>query len=243
MDFDLDAGPARLARAIPQARRRDRCACRRDRPQRGISWDNVERLQAAGFFGMTIPRAWRRARPGLLRGNPRHRRNRQKPAASPRASSSRRTGNRRSDSAYGTEAQKQRAAALVLAGTSRRSASPRPEVRGSAATQWDSRADRCKDGFVINGKQLTGSRWRGVAASLSPCPLAPLMQSAGEEGIGGFLAYRDETKGSSIGARLAMGLRGLPETRYFEDMRVPDGRVGRPRRAAWRTDFRTDAGL
>jgi alkylation response protein AidB-like acyl-CoA dehydrogenase len=44
-----------------------------------------------------------------------------------------------------------------------------------------------------------------------------------EEGVGGFIAIRDETPGLRIGKREpAMGLRGLPETEVlFEDMTVP----------------------
>ncbi|HUJ98839.1 MAG TPA: acyl-CoA dehydrogenase family protein, partial [Stellaceae bacterium] len=44
-----------------------------------------------------------------------------------------------------------------------------------------------------------------------------------EEGIGGFIALRDETPGLRIGKREpAMGLRGIPEAEIlFEDMAVP----------------------
>jgi alkylation response protein AidB-like acyl-CoA dehydrogenase len=43
-----------------------------------------------------------------------------------------------------------------------------------------------------------------------------------EEGIGGFIAIRDETKGLKIGRREpAMGLRGIPEAEVlFEDMEI-----------------------
>jgi len=48
-------------------------------------------------------------------------------------------------------------------------------------------------------------------------------ESGAAEGIGGFIAVRDETPGLTVGRREpAMGLRGLPETEIiFEDMAVP----------------------
>jgi len=48
-------------------------------------------------------------------------------------------------------------------------------------------------------------------------------QNGEEEGIGGFIAVRGETKGLRIGKREpAMGLRGIPETEIiFEDMVLP----------------------
>ncbi|MEE8512489.1 MAG: acyl-CoA dehydrogenase family protein, partial [Acidiferrobacterales bacterium] len=44
-----------------------------------------------------------------------------------------------------------------------------------------------------------------------------------EQGIGGFIAVRDEAKGLVIGRREpAMGLRGIPETEIlFEDLEIP----------------------
>ena len=52
-----------------------------------------------------------------------------------------------------------------------------------------------------------------------------------EQGIGGFIAIRDETPGLVIGTREpAMGLRGIPETEVlFEEMEVPADRVLMPR--------------
>ena len=53
-----------------------------------------------------------------------------------------------------------------------------------------------------------------------------------DQGIGGFIAIRDETPGLRIGRREpAMGLRGIPETEvHFEDMEIaPDRMVIPPR--------------
>jgi alkylation response protein AidB-like acyl-CoA dehydrogenase len=130
---------------------------------------------------------------------------------------------------YATEAQKRRAAALVLAGDKPAICITEPEA-GSAATEMTTRADRRKDGFVINGKKhwITG----GGVSRLHLLFARVFDENGKEEGIGGFLAYRDETKGLSIGKREpAMGLRGLPETEIiFEDMHVPtDALLATPR--------------
>jgi hypothetical protein len=51
-----------------------------------------------------------------------------------------------------------------------------------------------------------------------------------EQGIGGFLAIRDKTKGLVIGKREpTMGLRGIPETEiFFKDMEIGDDMVVMP---------------
>jgi alkylation response protein AidB-like acyl-CoA dehydrogenase len=82
------------------------------------------------------------------------------------------------------------------------------------------RADRRGDGYVLNGKK----HWiTGGGVSRLHLVFARVFDEHGEEeGIGGFLAIRDETPGLVIGRREpTMGLRGIPETEVlFEDMAV-----------------------
>ena len=92
------------------------------------------------------------------------------------------------------------------------------------------RADKRGDGYVINGAK----HWiTGGGVSRLYLVFARVFDEHGvEQGIGGFLAVRDETPGLTIGAREpAMGLRGIPETEIrFEDMEVPADRVVMPPR-------------
>jgi len=73
---------------------------------------------------------------------------------------------------------------------------------------------------VINGKK----HWiTGGGVSRLHLVFARVFDEEGhEEGIAGFIALRDETRGLKIGRREpAMGLRGIPEAEIlFEDMEV-----------------------
>ena len=82
------------------------------------------------------------------------------------------------------------------------------------------RADRRGNRFLLNGKK----HWiTGGGVSRLHLIFAKVFDEAGEfEGIGGFLAVRDETDGLRIVRREpTMGLRGIPEAEIaFEDMEL-----------------------
>ncbi len=121
--------------------------------------------------------------------------------------------------AYGTHEQKKLAADLVLSGDKPAICITEPEA-GSAATEMTTRADRRGNRFVLNGKKhwITG----GGVSRLHLIFARVFDEDGSEQGIGGFLAVRDETPGLVTGAREpTMGLRGIPETEIrFEDMEV-----------------------
>ena len=120
---------------------------------------------------------------------------------------------------YGTEEQKRLAAELVLAGDKPAICITEPEA-GSATNEMSTRADRDGDQYVINGRK----HWiTGGGVSRLHLIFARVFEDGIEQGIGGFIAVRDEASGLVIGARdPAMGLRGLPETEIrFEDLKVP----------------------
>jgi alkylation response protein AidB-like acyl-CoA dehydrogenase len=121
---------------------------------------------------------------------------------------------------YGSEAQKRQAAEFVLSGDKPAICITEPDA-GSAASEMTTRADRRGNGFVLNGRK----HWiTGGGVSRLHLVFARVFDEAGrEEGIGGFVAIRDETPGLRIGPREpAMGLRGLPESEIlFEDMALP----------------------
>ena len=118
---------------------------------------------------------------------------------------------------YGSEAQKRLAADLVLSGDKPAICITEPGA-GSAASEMSTRADRRGNGFVINGRKhwITG----GGVSRLQLVFARVFDENGKEEGIGGFIAIRDETKGLKIGQREpAMGLRGIPEAEIvFADM-------------------------
>ena len=112
--------------------------------------------------------------------------------------------------AYGTDAQRKRVAELVLAGDKPAICITEPGA-GSAASEMTTRADRRGDVYLLNGTK----HWiTGGGVSRTHLVFARVFDEDGnEEGIGAFLAFRDETPGLEIGPREpTMGLRGIPET-------------------------------
>lgn len=90
------------------------------------------------------------------------------------------------------------------------------------------RADRRGDSYVINGTKhwITG----GTVSKLHLIFARVFDEHGNEEGIGGFLAIRDETPGLRFGRREpTMGLRSIPEMEViFEDMEVGSDMVLMP---------------
>ena len=131
--------------------------------------------------------------------------------------------------AYGSEDLKKLAAGLVLDGDKPAICITEPEA-GSAATDMTTRADLKGNRYVVNGMK----HWiTGGGVSRLHLIFARVFDGEGnDQGIGGFIAIRDETPGLRIGRREpAMGLRGIPETEvHFEDMEIaPDRMVIPPR--------------
>ena len=122
--------------------------------------------------------------------------------------------------AYGTGAQKQRTAELVLAGDKPAICFTEPTA-GSDATSMKTRADRTPDGYVLNGEKywITGG---GITKLY--LVLAHVFDGDSYQGIGSFL-IEEGTEGLRVGKRIpAMGLRGIPESHlHFEDCAVPEG--------------------
>lgn len=129
--------------------------------------------------------------------------------------------------AYGTESQKQLAADLVLSGDKPAICITEPGA-GSSASQMTTRADRRGNGYLLNGMKhwITG----GTVSKLHLIFARVFDEQGNEEGIGGFLAIRDQTPGLSFGRREpTMGLRAIPEMEViFTDMEVADDMVVLP---------------
>ncbi|MGZ0220104.1 MAG: acyl-CoA dehydrogenase family protein, partial [Acidimicrobiales bacterium] len=182
-------------------------------------WDNVAALQEAGFTGMTVPQEF---------GGPGHsfldavlvvEEMAKKCGVTGRIAVEANMGAISAVMAYGTDEQKKIAAELVLSGDKPAICITEPGA-GSAASLMTTRADRRGDTYIINGKKhwITG----GTVSRMHLIFARVFAEDGTEEGIGGFLAFRDETPGLRFGEREpTMGLRAIPEMEViFEDMEV-----------------------
>jgi alkylation response protein AidB-like acyl-CoA dehydrogenase len=182
-------------------------------------WDTVDCLKEAGFLGMTIPKTYGGRGLSYLDAVLVIEEMAKQCGVTGRIVVEANMGAIGAVMKYGSEAQKKRAAALVLAGDKPAICITEPGA-GSAASEMTTRADKRGAGYVLNGRK----HWiTGGGVSRLHLVFARVFDEAGKElGIGGFLAVRGETKGLVIGPREpAMGLRGIPETEIrFEDMAV-----------------------
>ena len=190
-------------------------------------WDNVEALRDAGFMGMTIPEGYGGQGRSFLDATLVIEEMAQACGVTGRIVVEANMGAISALMHYGTDAQKRLGAELVLAGDKPAICITEPGA-GSAAGEMTTRADRRGDGYVVNGAKhwITG----GGVSRLHLVFARVFDEQGAEQGIGGFIAIRDETPGLHVGRREpAMGLRGIPETEIrFEDMEIPAERVVLP---------------
>ena len=230
MDFNLTAEQRELrerARELacgPIAER----AAEIDRSE-SYPWNNVSDLVDAGFFGMTIPRSLGGLGASYLDAVLVIEEMAKTCGVTGRIAVEANMGAISAIMTYGSEDQKRLAAELVLGGDKPAICITEPNA-GSAATEMTTRAEKRGNRFILNGKKhwITG----GGVSRLHLIFAKVWDESGSEEGIGGFIAIRDETPGLRIGAREpTMGLRGMPETEVlFEDMELsPDALVLPPR--------------
>ncbi len=182
-------------------------------------WDVVEALRKEGFMGMTVPVAYGGLGLSFLDAVLVVEEMARECGVTGRIAVEANMGAISAVMTYGTEDQKRLAAELVLAGDKPAICITEPEA-GSAASQMTTRADRRGDRYVLNGKKhwITG----GGVSRLYLVFARVFDEDGNEEGIGGFLAIRDENPGLVIGSREpTMGLRGIPETEILlQDMEV-----------------------
>ncbi len=190
-------------------------------------WDNVAALQEAGFTGMTVPAELGGPGWSFLDAVLVVEEMAKVCGVTGRIAVECNMGAISAVMAYGTDTQRKLAAEMVLGGDKPAICITEPEA-GSAASEMTTRADRRGDRYVLNGKK----HWiTGGGVSKLHLVFARVYDEAGEEqGIGGFLAIRDETPGLRMGEREpTMGLRGIPEREViFEDMEVADDMVVLP---------------
>jgi len=187
-------------------------------------WDNVAALREAGFTGMTIPTELGGPGRSFLDAVLVIEEMAKVCGVSGRIAVECNMGAISAVMAYGTDEQRKLAADLVLSGDKPAICITEPDA-GSAASEMTTRADQRGSSYVINGTK----HWiTGGGVSRLHLVFARVFDEAGEEqGIGGFLAIRDETPGLVYGLREpTLGLRGIPEREViFEDMVIESDMV------------------
>jgi len=184
-------------------------------------WDIVKALGEAGFLGMTMPKALGGQDRSFLETVLVVEEMAKACTVTARIVVETNMGAVSTVMAYGSDAQKQLAARLVLAGDKPAICITEPGA-GSDATAMTTRADKRGDRYIINGRK----HWiTGGGVSKLHLIFARVFDERGQElGIGGFLAVRDEAKGLRVTRReRTMGLRGMPEGELvFEDLELPE---------------------
>jgi len=192
-------------------------------------WDNVALLKDAGLLGMTMPARYGGQGKSWLDAVLVIEALSAACAVTGRIAVETNMGAISAVMAYGSEEQKRLAADLVLSGDKPAICITEPGA-GSDANAMTTRADRRGNRFVVNGRK----HWiTGGGVSRLHLIFAHVYDAQGnDEGIGGFLAIRDETPGLSIVKREpTMGLRGIPEAEIaFEDMELPPSALVMPPR-------------
>lgn len=189
---------------------------------REYPWDVVEALKAERFMGMTIPPEYGGQGRSFLDTVLVIEEMARSCTVSARIVVEANMGAISTVMAYGTDAQRKRAADLVLAGDKPAICITEPDA-GSDASGMTTRADKRGNRYVLNGKK----HWiTGAGVSRLHLIFARVFDESGEElGVGGFLAVRDEAPGLRVSKReTTMGLCGMPEGEIvFEDLEItPD---------------------
>ena len=183
-------------------------------------WDNVDKLKAAGFLGMTIPTEYGGKGGSWMDAVLLIEEMSKECSVTGRIAVETNMGAISAIMAYGSHEQKKFAADMVLAGEKPAICITEPGA-GSSAGEMTTRADMKGNRYIVNGTK----HWiTGGGVSRLHLIFAKVFDEAGEElGIGGFMAVRDETPGLKIVKREpTMGLRGIPEAEIaFEDMDLP----------------------
>ncbi|WP_298242628.1 3-sulfinopropanoyl-CoA desulfinase [uncultured Bradyrhizobium sp.] len=189
---------------------------------REYPWDVVEALKAERFMGMTIPPEYGGEGRSFLDTVLVIEEIARSCTVSARIVVEANMGAISTVMAYGTDAQKKRAADLVLGGDKPAICITEPDA-GSDASGMTTRADKRGNRYVLNGRK----HWiTGAGVSRLHLIFARVFDESGEElGVGGFLAVRGEAEGLRVSKReTTMGLCGMPEGELvFEDLEItPD---------------------
>jgi alkylation response protein AidB-like acyl-CoA dehydrogenase len=192
-------------------------------------WDHVDAMKDAGFLGMTIPKDYGGQSKDWLDAVLVIEEMAKACSIAGRIAVETNMGAVSAIMAYGSEEQRKLAADMVLSGDKPAICITEPDA-GSDASGMTTRADKRGNRYVLNGKK----HWiTGGGVSRLHLIFAKIFDEQGNfEGVGGFLAIRDETQGLEIVKREpTMGLRGIPEAEVaFNDMELPPSALIMPPR-------------
>lgn len=186
-------------------------------------WDTIEKLTAAGFMGMTVPKAYGGQGRSCIDTVLVVEQMARNCGITARIVVEANMGGIGAIMTYGSDEQKKLAAPFVLSGDKPAICITEPNA-GSAATEMTTIAERVEGGYKLNGTK----HWiTGGGVSRLHLIFARVMNQGEDQGIGAFIAIRDEDEGLVIGKREpTMGLRGIPETEiHFKDLMIVDHRV------------------
>ncbi len=193
---------------------------------REYCWDNVNDLVGAGLMGMSIPKRFGGGGASFLQVAQVVEEVARSCTLTARILVEANMGGISAVMAYGSDAQREFAAPIVLAGDKPAICITEPGA-GSAATEMTTRADKKGDRWILNGLK----HWiTGGGVSKLHLIFARTFDSAGVElGIGGFLVHVDKEKGIDpkgfevTRRERTMGLCGMPEAELrFTDLEVAD---------------------
>jgi butyryl-CoA dehydrogenase len=187
-------------------------------------WDVVEALKAERLMGMTIPEEYGGQGRSFLDTVLVVEEMARSCSVSARIVVEANMGAISTVMAYGTDAQRKRAADLVVSGDKPAICITEPDA-GSDASGMKTRADKRGNRYVLNGKK----HWiTGAGVSRLHLIFARVFDEGGAElGVGGFLAVRGEAEGLRVSKReTTMGLCGMPEGELvFEDLEITPNMV------------------
>lgn len=194
--------------------------------QREYCWPNITDLADAGLMGMSIPQQFGGGGASFLQVAQVVEEAARSCTLTARILVEANMGGISAVMAYGTDAQRNFCAPIVLAGDKPAICITEPEA-GSAATQMQTRADRKGDRWLLNGTKhwITG----GGVSKLHLIFARSFDEDGTELGIGGFLVHVDRKNGIDpagfevVRQERTMGLCGMPEAELrFTDLEVAE---------------------
>jgi alkylation response protein AidB-like acyl-CoA dehydrogenase len=224
MDFKLSVEQKQIVDTIDEMGRKEFAAkAPRWDENHEYPWENIELLREANILGMTIPTEYGGQERPLIDAILAIETAAKYCGVTARIIVETNMGALGCVMAYGTDEQRKLVAHRILnEGDKPAIAMTEPEA-GTALTDLQTRADKKKDKYIINGTK----HWiTGGGVSVSNLVFARFFDDGKELGIGGLLVDKD-TPGFTFGTvEKALGLRGIPEAELiFKDCEVPEENV------------------
>jgi len=197
--------------------------------ERQYPWQNIQELAQSGLMGMTVPERFGGGGATFLQCAQVVEEAARACTLTARILVEGNMGAISAVMAFGTDAQREFAAPIVLAGDKPAICITEPRA-GSAATEMTTTARKKGDRWILNGCKhwITG----GGVSKLHLIFARAIDEDGSELGIGGFLVHVDKEKGidpkgfSVARIERTMGLCGMPEAElHFTDLEVADDMV------------------